>query len=146
MDGKCPKYIRSLLPCVIIGFFSSSNMTGVGSADSDKDSTIPRSTKEIIRDFGNYTTTHGVGRLAEAKTIFSRLIWTIFILGAFLYVHLSNTRIVSIVSESTCIYIGSSQICNGELSLVKPYNPTIIICAILLLLCVTWCNLSGIVQ
>ncbi|XP_068684972.1 amiloride-sensitive sodium channel subunit alpha-like [Montipora foliosa] len=58
-------------------------MTGVGSADSDKDSTIPRSTTEIIRDFGNYTTTHGVGRLAEAKTIFSRLIWTTFILGAF---------------------------------------------------------------
>ena len=83
MDGKCLKNIRSLLPCVIIGFFSSSNMTGVGSADSDKDSTILRSTKEIIRDFGNYTTSHGVGRLAEAKTIFSRLIWTIFILGAF---------------------------------------------------------------
>lgn len=42
-----------------------------------------QSPKELIKDFCGYTTTHGVGRLAEARTLFSRFIWTIFILGAF---------------------------------------------------------------
>ena len=42
-----------------------------------------QSPKELIKDFCGYTTTHGIGRLAEARTLFSRFIWTIFILGAF---------------------------------------------------------------
>ena len=40
-------------------------------------------TKDIIKEFCSYTTTHGVGRLAEAKTRFSQFIWTCFILSAF---------------------------------------------------------------
>ena len=48
-----------------------------------KDSDDLQSPKELIKDFCGYTTTHGVGRLAETKTLFSRLIWTVFILGAF---------------------------------------------------------------
>ena len=43
----------------------------------------PQTTKELIREFCNYTTTHGVARLAETKTIFSRFLWSIFIMGAF---------------------------------------------------------------
>ena len=39
--------------------------------------------KEIIKEFCSYTTTHGVGRLAEAKTRFSQFFWTCFILSAF---------------------------------------------------------------
>ena len=55
--------------------------------DGDSESQIelkgsPSKTKHLIKDFCNYTTTHGVGRLAEAKTIFSRFIWSIFILGS----------------------------------------------------------------
>ncbi|XP_022797297.1 degenerin deg-1-like [Stylophora pistillata] len=42
-----------------------------------------QSPKELVKNFCGYTTTHGVGRLAEAKTLFSRFIWTVFILGAF---------------------------------------------------------------
>ena len=38
---------------------------------------------DIIKEFCSYTTTHGVGRLAEAKTCFSQFIWTCFILSAF---------------------------------------------------------------
>ncbi|KAJ7355012.1 ligand-gated sodium channel [Desmophyllum pertusum] len=46
-----------------------------------KDSEDPQSTKKLIKEFCSYTTTHGVGRLAEAKTLFSRLhgvfsLWT----------------------------------------------------------------------
>ncbi|XP_029186299.2 amiloride-sensitive sodium channel subunit alpha-like [Acropora millepora] len=57
-------------------------MAGDGSNDSVRPSTMTHSTKELIKDFANYTTTHGVGRLSEAKTVFSRLVWSIFILCA----------------------------------------------------------------
>ena len=43
----------------------------------------PPSTKKILMEFCGYTTTHGVGRLAEAKTCVSRLIWALLIFGAF---------------------------------------------------------------
>ena len=39
--------------------------------------------KDLLKEFCSYTTTHGVGRLAEAKTRFSKFIWTCFILSAF---------------------------------------------------------------
>lgn len=58
-------------------------MTGGGSDKLAENSGMSHSAKDLIKDFCNYTTTHGVGRLAEAKTVFSRFIWTIFILGAF---------------------------------------------------------------
>ena len=50
---------------------------------SKKDNKETQTPKELVKDFCSYTTTHGVGRLAEAKTLFSRSIWTVFILGAF---------------------------------------------------------------
>ena len=40
-------------------------------------------TKNIIKEFCNYTTAHGFGRLAKAKTRFSQFLWTCFILSAF---------------------------------------------------------------
>ena len=58
-------------------------MTGEDSNEVKKDGEEPQSPKELIKEFCSYTTTHGVGRLAEAKTLFSRSIWTVFILGAF---------------------------------------------------------------
>jgi len=58
-------------------------MAGAISPESSKASKISESTKGLIKEFCNYTTTHGVGRLAEAKSLFSRFIWTLFILGAF---------------------------------------------------------------
>lgn len=49
----------------------------------DEQKKKPRSTKEVIKEFCSYTTTHGVGRLAGTKTRFSRFIWIAFVLGAF---------------------------------------------------------------
>ena len=58
-------------------------MAGDGSYELKKDNKETQTSRELVKDFCSYTTTHGVGRLAEAKTLFSRLIWTVFILGAF---------------------------------------------------------------
>ena len=58
-------------------------MTGGRSDELPKDNKMSPSTKDLIKEFCNYTTTHGIGRLAETKTIFSRFIWTVFIFGAF---------------------------------------------------------------
>ena len=58
-------------------------MTGDVSSEVKKDGKETQTPKELVKDFCSYTTTHGVGRLAEAKTLFSRSIWTVFILGAF---------------------------------------------------------------
>ena len=58
-------------------------MTGDVSNEVKKDDKETQTPKELVKDFCSYTTTHGVGRLAEAKTLFSRSIWTVFILGAF---------------------------------------------------------------
>ena len=58
-------------------------MTGDVSSEVKKDDKETQTPKELVKDFCSYTTTHGVGRLAQAKTLFSRLIWTVFILGAF---------------------------------------------------------------
>ena len=58
-------------------------MAGETSTEDKKDGEEPKTPKELVKDFCSYTTTHGVGRLAEARTLFSRSIWTIFILGAF---------------------------------------------------------------
>ena len=58
-------------------------MTGEVSYQVKKDIEETQTPKELVKDFCSYTTTHGVGRLAEAKTLFSRSIWTVFILGAF---------------------------------------------------------------
>ena len=58
-------------------------MAGDVSYEVKKDNKEIQTPKELVKDFCSYTTTHGVGRLAEAKTLFSRSIWTVFILGAF---------------------------------------------------------------
>ena len=58
-------------------------MAGDVSYETKKDDKETQTPKELVKDFCSYTTTHGIGRLAEAKTVFSRLIWTVFILGAF---------------------------------------------------------------
>ena len=58
-------------------------MTGDVSYEVKKDSKETQTPKELVKDFCSYTTTHGIGRLAEAKTLFTRSIWTVFILGAF---------------------------------------------------------------
>lgn len=58
-------------------------MAGDVSYEVKKDNKERQTPKELVKDFSSYTTTHGVGRLAEAKTLFSRSIWTVFILGAF---------------------------------------------------------------
>lgn len=58
-------------------------MTGDVSNEVKKDDKETQTPKDLVKDFCSYTTTHGVGRLAEAKTLFSRSIWTVFILGAF---------------------------------------------------------------
>ena len=54
-----------------------------GSEGPRKQSMEQPSTKELLKEFSSYTTTHGIGRLAEAKTRLSRLFWTGFIIGAF---------------------------------------------------------------
>ena len=67
-------------------FQYASRAEGVAGEDSyavKEDGNEPQSPKELIKEFCSYTSTHGVGRLAEAKTLFTRSIWTVFILGAF---------------------------------------------------------------
>ena len=58
------------------------DMAGEVSYEVKGDNDGSQSPKELIKEFCGYTTTHGLARLAEAKTLFSRLIWTVFILGA----------------------------------------------------------------
>ena len=87
-----PSLVQSLKfvgqSCEFCILFSELHMTrSTQIMDGDSESQIelkgsPSKTKHLIKDFCNYTTTHGVGRLAEAKTIFSRFIWSIFILGS----------------------------------------------------------------
>ncbi|XP_078379993.1 epithelial sodium channel subunit alpha-like [Oculina patagonica] len=43
----------------------------------------PASVKRLLADFCGYTTAHGLGRLSESKNICSRLIWSLFCIGAF---------------------------------------------------------------
>lgn len=58
-------------------------MAGDASYEQKKDSEVPQSSKELIKEFCSYTTTHGLARLAETKILFCRLTWAVFILGAF---------------------------------------------------------------
>ncbi|KAJ7355010.1 hypothetical protein OS493_028677 [Desmophyllum pertusum] len=58
-------------------------MAGDASYEQKKDSEVPQSSKELIKEFCSYTTTHGLGRLVETKILFCRLTWAAFILGAF---------------------------------------------------------------
>lgn len=91
-------------------------MAGEASFNEDKkDGEEPKTPKELIKDFCSYTTTHGVGRLAEARTLFSRSIWTVFILGAFgmfifqtiglftLYLRRPVSTVVKVKHKSVCI-------------------------------------------
>lgn len=58
-------------------------MAGATSNQLRNVSEEPRSMKDILKKFCSYTTTHGVGRLAETKSRFSRFIWAAFIVSAF---------------------------------------------------------------
>lgn len=89
-------------------------MAGDGSNDSAKPSMMTRPTKELIKDFANYTTTHGVGRLSEAKTVFSRLVWSIFILGALgMFIHQTLGLFELFMSRpvSTLIQVKHATVC-----------------------------------
>ena len=71
--------------CILFSELPLTRSTQTMDGDSESQNELkgsPSKTKHLIKDFCNYTTTHGVGRLAEAKTIFSRFIWSIFILGS----------------------------------------------------------------
>ena len=52
----------------------------------DKDGRIgyekPKSLKHLLNDFCSYTTAHGLGRLSESSNVISRLIWSLFCIGA----------------------------------------------------------------
>lgn len=52
----------------------------------DKDGRIgyekPKSLKLLLNDFCSYTTAHGLGRLSESSNVVSRLIWSLFCIGA----------------------------------------------------------------
>lgn len=90
-------------------------MTGETSHEGKKDGESPKIPKELVKDFCSYTTTHGVGRLAEARTLFSRSICTVFILGAFamfffqthglfkLYLSRPISTVVKVKHKSVCI-------------------------------------------
>ena len=40
------------------------------------------SIKQVISNFCSYTTAHGLGRLAESRSVFRRVIWSLFCIGA----------------------------------------------------------------
>ncbi|CAH3149507.1 unnamed protein product [Pocillopora meandrina] len=42
----------------------------------------PKSLKHLLNDFCSYTTAHGLGRLSESSNVISRLIWSLFCIGA----------------------------------------------------------------
>ena len=99
-------------------FKGSEPMAGEASLNEDKkDGEETKKPKELIKDFCSYTTTHGIGRLAEAKTLFSRSIWTVFIIGAFamfifqtyglfkLYLSRPVSTVVKVKHKSVCIQI-----------------------------------------
>ena len=91
-------------------------MAGDGSNDSTRPSTMTHSTKVLIKDFANYTTTHGVGRLSEAKTVVSRLVWSIFILGALgMFIFQTFRLFESFMSRpvSTLIQVKHATVCEN---------------------------------
>ncbi|XP_068734788.1 degenerin del-1-like [Montipora capricornis] len=52
-------------------------------ANSKKMAVDPkRSIKEVITQFCGYTTAHGLGRLAESQSVFRRVSWSLFCIGA----------------------------------------------------------------
>ena len=42
-----------------------------------------KSFKKLIYNFMGYTSAHGVGRLAESKTVFWKIFWSLVCMGAF---------------------------------------------------------------
>lgn len=40
------------------------------------------SINQVVSNFCSYTTAHGLGRLAESRSVFRRVVWSLFCLGA----------------------------------------------------------------
>ena len=76
--------IITLNPFPVFYRWPTNNMTSQDEeADSKKMAVDPKpSIKEVITQFCGYTTAHGLGRLAESQSVFRRVSWSLFCIGA----------------------------------------------------------------
>lgn len=52
-------------------------------ASSPQEKRESKSFKKLVHNFMGYTSAHGIGRLAESKTIFWKIVWSLVCMGAF---------------------------------------------------------------
>ena len=51
-------------------------------ANSNSDVSETSSIKQVVSTFCSYTTAHGLGRLAESRSVIRRVTWSLFCIGA----------------------------------------------------------------
>lgn len=79
---------------------------------------VNKSFKDLVQDFADYTTAHGIGRLGASQTLFGKIFWSLCCLGAFFMFgfqatglfqqYLSNpvATSVSVTFEKVCVWTG----------------------------------------
>ena len=74
-----------------------------------------KSFKDLVQDFADYTTAHGIGRLGASQTLFGKIFWSLCCLGAFVsfgvqasglfqqYLSKPISTSVSVTLEKVCV-------------------------------------------